>query len=321
MNFFIVDDSIAIRAMLSEIIESENLGTIVGEATDGIALNYELLNSKEVDFLLIDLLMPGRDGMETIRTLTPHFKGKVIMISQIVQKEMVAEAYLLGIDHFITKPINKYEVISVIKNETKHYLQEKSLLKIQQSLLSLTQSQFESNKAKILEPTPNSHLASFINSGKNILMELGVVGENGYYDLLEILELLYERENSHQARFQFPPLKELFEKNAEQHCQISNSEKSCIKKEAKASEQRVRRAVLHALNGLASLGLTDYANPIFENYASSFFDFTQVRMKMLELEGKETNQCTQRLNIKKFIEALYIEAKNKMNSVREAYKV
>ncbi|MEI2356247.1 response regulator [Mesobacillus zeae] len=312
MNFFIVDDSTAIRAMLSDIIESEKLGTVVGEATDGVEVTYEQLHNKEIDFLLIDLLMPERDGIETIREINPQFTGRIIMISQIVPKDMVAEAYLLGINHFITKPINKYEFISVIKNETKHYLQEKSLLKIQQSLLSLTHHHYEVNKAKILEPTPDSHLSILINSGKNLLMELGIVGENGYYELLEIIEYLFHKENNTESRFQFPSLKELFEKIAGEHCKASNREKICIKKEAKASEQRVRRAIQHALNNLASLGLTDYANPIFESYASSFFDFTQVRMKMLELEGKETNLAPLRLNIKKFIEALYIEAKKSM---------
>ncbi|WP_341465735.1 DNA-binding domain-containing protein [Clostridium pasteurianum] len=44
-----------------------------------------------------------------------------------------------------------------------------------------------------------------------------------------------------------------------------------MKKEIKASEQRVRRAILQGLTHIASLGLTDYSNPKFEDYASKFF--------------------------------------------------
>lgn len=312
MKFFIVDDSIAIRAMLSEIIKLEGLGTVEGEAEDGIKVDYELLNNKEIDILLIDLLMKERDGLETIRTLIPHFNGKIIMISQIDQKELVAEAYLLGIDHYITKPINKYEVVSVIQKETKHYLQERSIMNIQQSLKTLTYLHQESLKEKTFEPRLEVHSAGIIHNTSNILMELGIVGESGYFDLLNIIEYLFNIEHNCQSRFQFPSLKELFEKVAEEQCKSSFFETNTIKKEAKASEQRVRRSIHQALNNLASLGLTDFANPTFENYASKFFDFTQVRMKMLELDGKGTCQVPSRLNIKKFIEVLYIESKESM---------
>lgn len=314
MKFFIVDDSIAIRAMLSEIIISEGLGTISGEAEDGIDVNYELLNNKEIDILLIDLLMKERDGLETIRAITPQFKGKIIMISQIDQKDTVAEAYLLGIDHFITKPINKYEVVSVIQNEIKHYLQAKSIANIQQSLISLTSFHRGSIIEKTIESNMTSvnkhevHTSGIVHSGNNILMDLGIVGESGYYDLLNIIEYLFKLENNCKSKFQFPSLKQLFEQVALEHCSSSKNQ-SCINKEAKASEQRVRRSIHQALNNLASIGLTDYANPIFENYSSKFFDFTQVRMKMLELDGKETHNVPCRLNIKKFIEVFYIEAK------------
>lgn len=314
MRFFIVDDSLAVRAMLSEIIISEGLGTVEGEAEDGIDVDCELLNNKNIDILLIDLLMKERDGLETIRAITPHFKGKIIMISQIDQKDTVAEAYLLGIDHFITKPINKYEVVSVIQNEIKHYLQEKSIENIQQSLISLTNFHHSSIMEKPIESNMTSvikhevHTSGIVHSGNTILMELGIVGESGYYDLLNIIEYLFKLEVNCKDKFQFPSLKQLFEQVALEHCSSSNN-KNCINKEAKASEQRVRRAIHQALNNLASIGLTDYGNPIFEKYASKFFDFTQVRMKMLELDGKKTHNVPSRLNVKKFIEVFYLEAK------------
>ena len=322
MKFFIVDDSFAIRAMLSEIIDSEGLGTVVGEVDDGIKVDAEILNEKGVDILLIDLLMKQRDGLETIRKIIPHFKGKIIMISQVDQKDMVAEAYLIGIDHYITKPINKYEVVSVIQNETKHYLQEKSISNIQQSLINLTsfnhgairEEKIEATSTLSPKPKPRQevHHTGISKNGNNILMDFGIFGESGYYDLLEIIEYLFELENECRIQFQFPPLKQLFEQLAVKNCKSNPCNPTCIKKEAKASEQRVRRAIHQALNNLASIGLTDFGNPIFESYASKFFDFTQVRMKMLELEGKEKNQSPCRLNIKKFIEVFYMEAKESM---------
>ena len=67
MKFYIVDDDEVHRLMLARIIEDEDLGEIIGEAEDGSMLDKNLMILKYVDILFIDLLMPVRDGIETIR--------------------------------------------------------------------------------------------------------------------------------------------------------------------------------------------------------------------------------------------------------------
>ncbi len=134
MRFFIVDDDATIRAMLSEIIEDEELGEIVGEADNGLEINAELLEIKQVDVLLIDLLMPERDGIETVREIVPHFHGKIIIISQVESKKMIGEAYSLGIEYYIIKPLNRLEVKFVLQKVNQRLLLEKSIQDIQKSL-------------------------------------------------------------------------------------------------------------------------------------------------------------------------------------------
>lgn len=308
LNFFIVDDSLSIRAMLTEIIVKERLGIVVGEATDGIDINSELLKNYEVDILVIDLLMPERDGIETLRAIMPDFKGKAIMISQVDQKDMIAEAYLLGIDHYITKPLNKYEVISVFKKVIEHYLQQQSLLNIQQSLQSLLAFSQDDGHLNERDDEKVNPIMPAVN---DILIDLGLVGEGGYYDLINVIEYLDSIMSERKSRIQFPPLKDLFHNVAQ--IQISKQQNGgSINKEARASEQRVRRTIHQALENLASLGLTDYSNPTFEYYSAKLFDFSLIRLKMLELEGKKYDHSQYRVNIKKFIETLYIEAKGKI---------
>ena len=69
MRFCITDDDSAIRSTLSQLIEDEDLGEVVEEVVDGSFLDASTLNLKQIDILFIDLLMPGRDGIETIRHL------------------------------------------------------------------------------------------------------------------------------------------------------------------------------------------------------------------------------------------------------------
>ncbi|GAA3325313.1 hypothetical protein GCM10020331_056680 [Ectobacillus funiculus] len=113
--------------MLAQIIEDENLGDIVGEAEDGSVLDENLIVLKYVDILFIDLLMPNRDGIETIRSLRGKFAGKIIMISQVESKELIGEAYSLGVEYYITKPINRVEVLTIIRNVIERIHLEKNL--------------------------------------------------------------------------------------------------------------------------------------------------------------------------------------------------
>lgn len=303
LKFFIVDDSATIRVMLSNIIEEEGLGTIVGEVEDGSEVYSDILANQGIDILLIDLLMPNRDGIETVREISPSFQGKIIMISQVETKDMIGEAYALGVDHYITKPINRLEVVNILKKVSNHLRMEKSLNDIQKSL------SFLSDQRQTQEPKKSfsTHKNVIVSSGKNTLLELGIIGESGNKDLLDILAILDQFEKD--GIREIPPLKELYEKVVEKRYGASASPE-VIKKEIKAAEQRIRRAIHQAIEHIASLGLTDYTNSKFENYSSRFFDYSQIRIKMLELEGKKRDDIYHsRINIKKFIQALYMEAK------------
>lgn len=300
MNFFIIDDDEAIRSMLTQIIEDSDSGEVIGEAEDGSFLN-ESFNMRQVDILFIDLLMPNQDGIETIKKIKPSFNGKIIMLSQVDSKDMIAEAYRNGIEYYITKPINKYEVLSVIRKVTERIQLEKSIHDIHHTLshvLNLDSSQ--SNHQPI-------HEQKLKTAGIFLLSELGIASEKGSKDLLNIVEYLDEFRKEHSFEEEFPPLKTIFRKVAEKKGGITYSE-SALTKEIQASEQRVRRAIHHSLNHLASIGLTDFSNLKFENYASKFFEFTTVSKKMDELK-KGTASPTPRVNTKKFIKVFYFETK------------
>ena len=121
MRYFIVDDDRASRVMLKQIIEDSGLGTVIGEARNGEDAIPQILMTQP-EFVLIDLLMPKLDGIATVEQLMQNrFEGQFIMISQVVNKEMVGEAYEQGIDFFIHKPINRIEVENVLKKQLNNF--------------------------------------------------------------------------------------------------------------------------------------------------------------------------------------------------------
>lgn len=66
-----------------------------------------------------------------------------------------------------------------------------------------------------------------------------------------------------------------------------------LNRELKASKQRTRRAIFQSLNRLASLGLNNFTNPIFENYAPKFFDFAIVQERVREIKKGKSQPSSQ----------------------------
>ncbi|MEW4101385.1 response regulator [Bacillus altitudinis] len=305
MRFFIVDDDEAVRSSLAQLIEDEELGIVAGEAEDGAELTASYLNDLHIDILCIDLLMPERDGLETIRAIKDEFHGKYLMLSQVETKELIGQAYTLGVEYYVTKPINRVEVLSVLHLMIERLHLEHSIENIQHSLKSVMQFQQRGQTTKTKQRGK-----SLAEAGQFLLAELGIVGEKGSKDLLDMIlftdQYLALHADQHDS---FPSLKVIFTGITE--VKLNEPFTSAdIAREAKAAEQRVRRAINQSLKHIASLGLTDFSHPTFENYASKFFDFTIVRKKMSELTKETTGREEHtRINVKKFVQVLYYEAK------------
>ncbi|WP_347861496.1 response regulator [Salimicrobium sp. PL1-032A] len=298
MNYFIVDDDISVRAMLTDMIEDEDLGTVVGEREDGESVNASLLEKNNVDVLLIDLLMHKRDGIETVRHLAAEYTGKVVMISQVEAKDLIGEAYGLGVEYYITKPLNRREVVHILKKVNERIVLDESIRDIRRSLNVVTDQSLKGKPAK---------KKTIKEEGYDILVELGIAGENGAKDLLDILLLLDEDHTLN--RDGSLSLKNVYQRLASQK-EGDKTDASEQKREAKAAEQRIRRAVHQAISHVASMGIDDFGNPVFDKYAALFFDYEQVRKKMMELKKGERHRV--RVDTKKFIQMLYWEAKRKM---------
>ncbi|MBO8163851.1 MAG: response regulator [Brevibacillus sp.] len=289
-TFFLMDDDVAARRMLSALIEDHDLGTVIGEASDGRGAESQVLRLAP-DVLVVDLLMPNQDGIETIRRLKEMgYTGKIVMLSQVEHKEMVSEAYQNGVEYYIQKPINRIEVVTVLRKVIERIQLEASIQQIRQSLSWIEQDAPRQQKAPV-------SIADLVRSA---LSNLSVLGEAGGRDLIRIVEYLVERGHEFDEH-QLPPLKVLYAAILPPGLSAEQADK-----ETRAIEQRVRRTVAQALLNVASLGLTDYTNPIFEQYATKYFDFVDVRQKMREIETEEPHSRV-RLNLKKFLYALYLD--------------
>lgn len=294
LSIIIVDDDIVSRSMLEDIIEESSMGELKGTANGGLE-GTDMILALKPDVVLIDLLMPDQDGIETIAKLKASgYVGKFIMISQVENKDMVGTAYQQGIEFFIHKPINRVEVEHVLSKVNEQWKYERYLMEIRQSLAKLN----------IGESPAVPKIRSVREVCRPLLMDLGIIGENGSKDIMAMMEYMIE----HKQVTELPSLKELYEAVA----QIYKETDKEVEKEVKAIEQRIRRTIIAALTNMASIGLTDYSNPKFEHYAPLYFDFQDVRMKMRAMEVDQPADKG-KVNIKKFLHVFYMETLEKMN--------
>lgn len=278
--------------MLAKIITEGELGIVIGEAESG-KKSLPLILSTHPDFVLIDFLMPELDGIETIEQLrNDGFQGQFIMISQVVNKEMVGEAYERGVEFFIHKPINRIEVSSILKKMAEQFQLKNSLLQIRESLANIGPSTTMQPQRNVKE-----NVLSILNG-------MGIVGEAGSNDIVSMIEILMENGNYNA---QFPSLKELYVAVAKK------MEAENVEKESKAIEQRIRRTIIVAINNLASLGSIDYTSPEFEYYAPRYFDFGEIRSRMKQIQENDDTPIRVKVNSRKFIQMLYREVVGNYN--------
>lgn len=303
-TFFILDDDIVCRRILAQIIEDEQLGEVIGELPDGHGNVVGTIIYHQPDILLIDLLMPGKDGIEIVEQLRKRqFRGKIVMISQVEKKEMVAQAYAAGIEFYINKPINKIEVIAVIKGVIERLKMERSLEQMRESMAALDHIS-GGGRASGYPAQGNLDQDTIRERTREILADLGLIGEPGSHDLVQVILFLNSVPDIEKYLGEYRHLKDLYQ--AVQKKYLREEDK---KTDVRAIEQRVRRAIKHAMEHIAALGIDDYNNPTFERYGPKFFDFGELRLRMKEIEQAQDMPSKTRINIKQFINALYWDVK------------
>lgn len=110
----VVDDEQSIRESLKGILQDEGFRVIFAENGDkGLAIAKE----ESPDLVLLDIWMPGTDGMETLRNIREAIPSQlVIMMSGHGSIETAVKATKLGAHDFIEKPLSLEKVLLCIQN-------------------------------------------------------------------------------------------------------------------------------------------------------------------------------------------------------------
>lgn len=273
MKFYIIDDDPSIPMILQQILERDPENDVVGTATDPKMALADLMLTN-VDIVLVDLLMPVLSGTELVKKLKvakPHLK--FIMISQVRDSDLRADAYQAGIEFFIDKPINLIEVKTVVQKVVQNIQMNAKLANIQTLVggglvNSAPQvNQHEEQKEKIL----------------SILRYLGITSESGSSDILSVCQLMLDQNLT---------FKEI---DFNQAYSMDDHEKKIL-------FQRIRRAVKAGLVNLATLHLDDMGDEILVEYANALYEYKNVRNEMLYHQDKR--QSGGKVSLQHFFDGL-----------------
>lgn len=109
-TLYLADDHQIIIDGLNLLISNNSEYKIIGAATDGKVAHDDILFRKP-DIALIDLRMPGLDGIELINTLKKKVETKFIILSMYNERRHIANAINYGASGYLLKNTGKNELL------------------------------------------------------------------------------------------------------------------------------------------------------------------------------------------------------------------
>jgi response regulator NasT len=109
----IAEDEAIIRLDLKETLEEEGYD-VVGETGRGDEA-VDLVQRLEPDLAILDIKMPGMDGLEAARTITADRGAAVLILTAFSQRDLIEQARDAGALAYLVKPFQKSDLIPAIE--------------------------------------------------------------------------------------------------------------------------------------------------------------------------------------------------------------
>ena len=115
IRILIADDHAIVRQGLRQIVMSDNQMTIVGEAANGNEL-LNMIRKTPADVVILDISMPGRNGLETLKDLKQDYPSvPVIILSMHPEDQYAVRVFKAGAAGYMNKETAPEELVTAIK--------------------------------------------------------------------------------------------------------------------------------------------------------------------------------------------------------------
>lgn len=120
-RILVVEDEVHIQRLIKLVLE-KNQHQVDAVGTGEDALKYLSEAATLPDLILLDILMPGIDGLQVLRAIKANAKHKdipVVMLTALAQENVVLQGIKLGARDYIRKPFHPTELV---KRLARHFV-------------------------------------------------------------------------------------------------------------------------------------------------------------------------------------------------------
>ncbi len=121
----IAEDEAIIRLDLKEILQEEGY-EVVGETGRGDEA-VELVKTTQPDLVILDIKMPGMDGLTVAREITGERRAAVLILTAFSQRNLIEEARDAGVLAYLVKPFQTGELVPAIEVAMGRFQEMKAL--------------------------------------------------------------------------------------------------------------------------------------------------------------------------------------------------
>jgi response regulator NasT len=125
-SIVIAEDEAIIRLDLREMLEEEGY-SVVGEAGRGDQA-VDLVRTLRPDVVILDVKMPGMDGIEAAKRISQEAICAVLMLTAFSQREVVEQARDAGALAYLVKPFQKTDLVPAIELAIARFAETKALV-------------------------------------------------------------------------------------------------------------------------------------------------------------------------------------------------
>ena len=115
-SIMVIDDNPLMLQLMKDTLQPEGYDVIV--AADGVT-GMNLLRNAIPDLVLLDIMMPGPDGYQVLKSIREYSNVPVIMVTGKLGVDSVKEALGLGADDYVKKPFRPGELVARINAKLK----------------------------------------------------------------------------------------------------------------------------------------------------------------------------------------------------------
>lgn len=178
-NILIVDDDKDIRELIAIYLKSE--GFYIDKACNGEEA-LKLIENKNYDLIILDIMMPKIDGIQTLIEIRKKHLMPVIFLTAKNEEIDMIKGLTLGADDYIAKPFSSMELIARVKSQLRRYTvfnnSNKNIIEIGDLVLD-TEMRVVTINGNEVNLTPTEYnILELLCKNKNIVFSVEQIYEN-----------------------------------------------------------------------------------------------------------------------------------------------